>query len=155
MGSRRARKLMIYSDLGTPELVYKRAFYVTKEPLDLCYEKGLISLDQHKCGIRLRWLYTIRYGVPTVASNFPQEFLRSGRTRDPEWVAHQQEIYKFINEELYRCNALDTVMDTCVYNIFASFLLNPLLEKSQQEFTIFTYAMGKLEDLFEISERIH
>ena len=58
-------------DRGTPELAQKRLRGETTETLDLCLERGLITPQQHWCGIHLRWLYTLRYGAPGVRSIDP------------------------------------------------------------------------------------
>ena len=148
-------KFLSNCDIGTPELTYKRAFYATKEPLDLCFEKGLITLSQHQYGIKLRWLYTIRHGAPVISSNYPQEFFDSGIYRDPEWTAKQQTAYKYIIKELKKEGYMKIISDSCIYNIYPTFLLNPKSARALREFERFKYAMAKLENIFERSMKTH
>lgn len=73
-------------DCGTPELQFKRAHGETIEALDLCLEKGLITEEQHWCGIHLRWLYTLRYGAPSVrAIDLNHVSGMELETDDPDW----------------------------------------------------------------------
>lgn len=62
----RPRAHRLPADPGTPELRLKHALGLTREPLDHCLEKRLITADQHRAGVHFRWLYTLRYGLPTV-----------------------------------------------------------------------------------------
>lgn len=74
-------------DLGTPELIYKRAHNLTQEPLDACLERGFIDDNQHWSGIHFRWLYTLRYGTPDpTAIHLDQTFDHSQeKLDDPLW----------------------------------------------------------------------
>ncbi len=74
------------TDMGTPELQYKRAHGITDEAIDLCLQKNIISEEQHWCGLHLRWLYTLRYGAPSVSSTL-RTLYDSATTRpdDPAW----------------------------------------------------------------------
>lgn len=56
------------TDLGTPELIFKRAHGDTTEAIDLCLERGIITQAQHRAGLHLRWLYTLRYGAPNISA---------------------------------------------------------------------------------------
>lgn len=74
------------NDTGTPELVMKRLQGVTSETLDAMLERGVITQQQHWCGIHLRWLYTLRFGAPGVRAIDPMHF--GGvevKADDPEW----------------------------------------------------------------------
>ncbi|MBN8542779.1 MAG: hypothetical protein J0M34_00765 [Alphaproteobacteria bacterium] len=74
------------TDMGTPELQFKRAHGVTDEAIDLCLQKNIISEEQHWCGLHLRWLYTLRYGAPSISSTL--RTLYDGATirpDDPTW----------------------------------------------------------------------
>ncbi|MFZ4124960.1 MAG: hypothetical protein ACOYJ2_02660 [Rickettsiales bacterium] len=74
------------TDMGTPELQFKRAHGVTHEAIDICLQKNLISEQQHWCGLHLRWLYTLRYGAPSVSSTLRMLYdSHNIRPDDPEW----------------------------------------------------------------------
>jgi hypothetical protein len=152
---KRFSKIISNCDLGTPELIYKRAFYATKEPLDLCFEKGLITILQHQYGTRLRWLYTIRHGAPAISSNYPQEFLNSENYRNPEWIAKQQYAYRCIMKEVKKEGYMKIISDSCIYNIYPIFLLNPKSKMAQREFETFKYAMASLERILEETMKTH
>src|SRR5271154_1852352 len=90
----RPRSAQRGSDSGTPELVMKRLLGETAESLDLCLERGIITRQQHWCGIHLRWLYTLRYGAPGVRAVDPTHL---GGTEisldDPEWRSAREKEY--------------------------------------------------------------
>jgi hypothetical protein len=56
-------------DLGTEQLRAKRQYGITMEPLDYLHQRGLLTDRQHKTGLWLRWLYTLRHGAPTLQSS--------------------------------------------------------------------------------------
>ena len=56
------------NDYGTLELRNKRLLELTTEPLDLCFKKQLITIEEHEAGIRLRWLYTLKFGSPDISA---------------------------------------------------------------------------------------
>ena len=68
------------NDNGTPELQFKRALGVTREPIDLCLERNLITPDHHWCSLHLRWLYTLRYGAPAITTRYAD--------KDAQCLAH-------------------------------------------------------------------
>lgn len=73
-------------DMGTQELQFKRAYGVTEEAIDLCLQKKIISEEQHWCGLHLRWLYTLRYGAPSVSSTLrPLYDTPTTQPDDPVW----------------------------------------------------------------------
>ena len=81
-------------DLGTPELIMKRLMGETAEALDLCYERGIISKEQHWCGIHFRWLYTLRYGAPGVRAVDTTHFGGfEPKDDNSEWRAAREQEY--------------------------------------------------------------
>ncbi len=102
-------------DRGTPELVRKRTMALTKEALDLCLERNLITQEQHWCGIHLRWLYTLRYGAPTLRAVDPLHF--GGRElmqESPDW---RREREREFNEAIAAMGPLAwKALALCVYN---------------------------------------
>lgn len=110
-------------DTGTPELVMKRLRQETAEALDLCLERGIITLEQHWCGVHLRWLYTLRYGAPGMRALDPTHLGgRETKTDDQEWrIAREKEYHEAV-KELASCGLGAAVMDLCIHNVRAGFL---------------------------------
>lgn len=82
------------ADRGTPELQRKRRAGLTAEALDLCLERGIISPEQHWCGVHLRWLYTLRFGAPGVRAVDPRFFGGTEiRCEDAEWRGAREAEY--------------------------------------------------------------
>ncbi len=122
-----------------------------QEALDICLEKNLIPLIQHQYGLKLRWLHTIKHGLPNISSNFPIKYEPSSNPKDPKWIANQQEAYREITNHLKLNNSIKVVSDICIYNIYPSFITNPRAPRSAKEFNEFKLGMTFLE---EISEKI-
>lgn len=119
-----------HTDTGTPELVAKRASGVTQEPLDICLEKRLITADLHRCGLHLRWLYTLRYGAPTIrAIPLHHEHGSVTRTDDPTWRKERETDYKIAVATLNHYHAYEAVMRLCVFHDYPRFL-NPHLQQA-------------------------
>jgi len=111
------------SDSGTPELVMKRLLGETAETLDLCLERGILTSEQHWCGIHLRWLYTLRHGVPSVRAMDPTHF--GGieiKIDDQEWrIAREKEYHEAI-KKIGVGGYTPLIMGICVYNERPAFL---------------------------------
>lgn len=114
------------SDSGTPELIAKRACGVTVESLDLCFEKELITTEQHWCGVHFRWLFTLLFGAPTVKAIDPLHFGgKELKPENPEWKAARSREYLGAAKALEEKRLLKSVLDVCVYNHRPVFLLPP------------------------------
>ena len=90
---------------GRPKLYYD--FIQNKnsvaEPLDLCLQMELINFKQHRLALRLRWLYTISFGLPTVqAYNIGRIPGREMSKYDDITAYQRREEYKKITEILYK-----------------------------------------------------
>jgi len=110
-------------DIGTKELIEKRKLNLTVEPLDLCFPRGLINEQQHNAGIRLRWLYTLKFGAPTISSYSPDNIGgNSCKYEDSGWLHRRQNEYNIIIENLERKKARKTVVDICVFSRMPEFL---------------------------------
>lgn len=104
-------------DLGTPELNLKRALYQTAESLDLLREKGLISETQHWCGLHLRWLYTLRYGLPGItAIDTTRSAHCAVRESDPHWRQTREAEYNEAITILANKNLMKPALEYCVFN---------------------------------------
>lgn len=118
-------------DLGTPELLAKRDAGMTREPLDHCLDKKLISPRQHWCGLHLRWLYTLRYGAPGVrCSSYTIDAVSSARIDEPEWRLARECEYKEAITALQRAQCYEAVMGLCVFHDIPGFLNQRLLENA-------------------------
>lgn len=104
-------------DTGTPETVMKRLLGETSEALDLCLERDIINKEQHWCGIHLRWLYTLRNGVPSVKALDLTDCGGSElKTEDPQWKeAREQEYNEAINLLVKTGHAIP-IINLCIYN---------------------------------------
>lgn len=110
-------------DTGTPELVMKRLMGVTAEALDLCLERGIITNEQHWCGIHLRWLYTLRHGVPSVRAIDPTHLGgNESKMDDPEWREAREKEYHEAMKKLHRSKHAQLLLDICIYNHRPNFL---------------------------------
>ncbi len=107
-------------DTGTPETVMKRLLGVTTEALDLCLQRNIITEKQHWCGIHLRWLYTLRHGVPSVRATdlsyiggYEQ---KSSEYEDPLWRAAREKEYNTAVSLLNQSGYALLVINLCIYN---------------------------------------
>ncbi len=110
-------------DLGTQELIKKRAYQVTAEAIDLCLEKGLISIEQHWCALHLRWLYTLRYGVPSVKAIDPTHF--GGKTvpcDSAEWRREREKEYLDALQAIGSARRVKHILDICIFGYRPAFL---------------------------------
>lgn len=130
-------------DVGTPETVMKRLLGITTEALDLCLEKGIITKQQHWCGIHLRWLYTLRYGVPGVRTTnltyMESTGHKSSDYEDPLWRASREKEYNDAVNFLTKSGYSLLLINLCVYNEIPNF---------------FTISAGKPAICREIAEKI-
>lgn len=109
-------------DTGTPETVMKRLLGVTTEALDLCLEHGIITQKQHWCGIHLRWLYTLRHGVPSVRATDLSYIggceQKSSDYEDPLWRASREKEYNNAISTLTQSGHALLIINLCIYNEF-------------------------------------
>ena len=113
-------------DTGTPETVMKRLLGVTTEALDLCLEREIITKKQHWCGIHLRWLYTLRYGIPNVRATdlsfIGNHEYQSSESEDPLWRSAREKEYNAAIDMLTKSGHALLVMNLCIYNDRPKFL---------------------------------
>ena len=125
------------TDSGTPELQFKRALGVTREPLDLCFDRKLISTDQHWCGLHLRWLYTLRYGAPVLTTRYADKDTQCRVDEDKaEWRALREKEYHSAVIELQRAGHYEPIMRLCVFNETPAFLSATLRNRAWAEPTL-------------------
>ena len=125
----RPRARVIDSDPGTPELRMKHAVGATAEPIDLCLTRALITPDQHWCGLHLRWLYTLRYGAPSLTTRYADRMEGAAPTEDADiWRALREREYHEAIIALTQQRRYEPVMRLCVYNELPAFL-SPALQR--------------------------
>lgn len=123
------------TDKGTIELRKKRLLNLTDEPLDLCLKKGLISNEQHSAGIRLRWLYTLRYGAAGISAYCAEGKGRTTKYDNDKWMQQRQAEYNIYIAGLNKAGYRTVVMNICIFNQHPLFLLpvNNMLDKKDIE----------------------
>ncbi|MFW0777008.1 MAG: hypothetical protein ACN2B6_04740 [Rickettsiales bacterium] len=110
-------------DMGTPELIRKRAIGETAEALDLCLEREIISREQHWSGMHLRWLYTLRYGAPGARAIDPTHLGGTeNKLYDLEWRKEREQEYMEAIKILHEHNHAALLLSLCVYNERPPFL---------------------------------
>lgn len=109
-------------DPGTPEFRFKHAHGLTAEPIDLCLERQLISAPQHRSGLHLRWLYTLRYGAPSLTTRYVDAMGRGAIADDPAWRSLREREYREASRLLKTHHLYEPVMRLAVYNETPAFL---------------------------------
>lgn len=130
--SRRGRPRAISGvpDTGTPELKRKRASGLTVEPIDLCLEKGIIDEPQHRSGMHLRWLYTLRYGAPSLTTRYFLEEATSGATTCEQWRSAREQEYLLATRLLASRRLDQAILRLAVYNELPAFMSPALLQQA-------------------------
>ncbi len=122
------------TDHGTPETQHKRALGLTREPIDLCLERGLITQSQHWCGLHLRWLYTLRYSAPVVTTRYTDAAAATASEQhNPEWRSLREKEYRAAVALLQQAQRYEPVMRLCVYNEQPAFLHPHFLARAWDE----------------------
>lgn len=103
-------------DLGTVELQDKREKKLTKEPFDLIHEKDLITQEEYIAGNRLRYLYSLKYGISSVRAYNPRHFL------DINLKKIDLKHLEILNIELE--TALDLIKDNGSYKIITNICIH-------------------------------
>ncbi len=121
-------------DSGTAELVMKRLKGETTEALDLCLNRNLITQEQHWCGVHLRWLYTLRFGVPGIRAIDPTHLGGADiKTHDTLWASSREEEYQSALAHLSRGGHAALVMNICIFNERPAFLIPSAAHKHKTE----------------------
>ena len=121
-------------DCGTLELQAKRRLNITKEPLDLWLERGIISLALHRAGLHFRWLYTLRYGAPTVSAvNWEYYYGKNLSLENPEWQAAREMEFSAAVKALRGIKAHKPVINLVVFNINAAAFCNKIDKKTAKK----------------------
>lgn len=144
------------TDLGTAELRFKKAFDITTEAIDLCLKKDLITQEQHQSAIRLRWLYTLKFGSPDISAySLDGVGASCFRADDEAWLSARHYEYATALKELDLIRAKKIVMNISIFNMFPSFLQrrkldinSSVLKQNQTQLLKFQEGLDILCDLF-------
>lgn len=130
----RPRAPVVLQDSGTPELRLKHALGLTAEPIDLCLDRKLITNEQHWCGLHLRWLYTLRYGAPSVTTCYLDRQGPSPAAEETvQWRAQREEEYGAAIILLKSEQHYEAVMRLCVFNESPAFLNHSLQQRAWED----------------------
>ena len=145
-------------DYGTPELQQKRLRHETTETLDLCLQRGILSLTQHQCGIRLRWLHSLCYGTAA-----PQTIQLTDapcayqHTQHPQWRQEREQEYHDALERLEAQRLSRFVLNISVYDEKPLFLTTErylyssfLLDRAELEISWLQNGMDILAHLWRV-----
>ena len=134
---------------GRPKIYYdfsntSRKFQVI-EPLDLLLRDGIITLTQHRLALRLRWMFTLNFGLPTVQGyNMAKVKGRGISKYDEATLSDIRYKYKQIIDFLYSEDKLSTKA-----------LLNVVIHHRQpdKDLELITTGMKNLEIAFGIKKK--
>lgn len=113
----RPSTLRVAKDHGTPELAFKRAMGVTLEVVDACQQNGWLTDGQVRTALHFRWLYTLRFGAPTVqCTDMTGHARASPIDNDTQWRADRQREYRVSAGLLEARGLLDSVLRGVVFN---------------------------------------
>lgn len=104
------------NDLGTEQLQAKRRSNATIEVFDLLLQKSILSEDEHRAGMHLRWLFTLKNGAPNIsAARLDDCYGRDIRPESEDWRESREGEYDAALEALKGTRTMREVMDTAVY----------------------------------------
>lgn len=126
----------------------KRSFN-SSDPLDYCYEKGLISYEEHKAGIEFRKLHITKFGIKTITSNFPLQGYRCGKTLSDSEIMYRHSKYEKICRHLRKQKLLRVMLDICVYTVTPAFISAPGTFRATHEFENFSSGIGELKSVIK------
>lgn len=115
------------ADRGTDELRRKHAAGLTAEPIDACLARGIITNQHHRSGLHLRWLYTLRYGAPSLTSRYlAQQGQRASPVECEAWRQEREREFHTACSLLHTHRRYEPVMRLAVFNEWPAFM-NPQL----------------------------
>ncbi len=117
-------------DKGTKELQQKRESGLTQLPLDLCLSRGKISQREHDAASRLKWLYSLQYGVAAPSQVQWDREVRHIRERDQLWLAKRKKEYEQAVTVLEKCGVWYLVREVGIFGQYPAWLV-AILEKRE------------------------
>lgn len=155
-------------DLGTPELQNKRKHFTTLEPFDLCFKRNIINKKQHNAGMKLRWLYSIFFGIPNVSAHDIDHIAGRGQQKySNKWYEQRELEYNIAAQELKDMGCYQMLIDVCICQKPLPFMtkIMPKLKQSLEykydinynEVLKFREALDYLDDLWNstVNNRYH
>jgi len=146
----RPRTIRPEVDTGTPELRAKRRHQLTLEPVDVCLERRIITPEQHRCALHLRWLYTLRYGAPGISCrDLNRGIGRDIRLDDPTWRESRELEYHEATLRLHRRKRYEMVMNIAIYNQTPIFLIHQLREQAWENTALLHRLLAAQQEFVE------
>jgi hypothetical protein len=138
---------------GRPKIYYDCIHKVRKtaEPLDLCLQHGFLTIRQHRLALRLRWLYTLSFGLPTVqAYNFSKIPGREISKYDDDTLYERRQEYTRVTEYLYNSDraAAKLFLNVVIHHLKPKFLDSNLQNKMVEEIEKFLLSAKTLEEAY-------
>jgi len=126
------------------------------EPLDQCFERNLITKDQHEAGMKMRKLHDALFGVATVkAYNMAKVAGRSCCKTDEFRLQMQHREYLHLVRMLSKEKVWGILADVCIYQLPASFLsYSDDYEKRNKDLEVLRNGLEMLCDYFTKKRRI-
>ncbi|MFN7038976.1 MAG: hypothetical protein ACK4OM_05375 [Alphaproteobacteria bacterium] len=141
-------------DLGTIELQAKRKNNQTIEPLDAILHKKLINELEYEAGCKLRWLYSLKFGIPNIsAHNLGYISGKEENIIDLKWLSIKEKQFNQAVSLLISMNAYQIVSNICIFLKQPSFLNNlhqksNNIEKNFEDFNLFKTGLYHLSQFF-------
>lgn len=141
-GRGRPRNTRPAVDSGTPELVIRNRLGLTREPLDLCLEHGLLTAEMHQAAMRWRWLYSIKYGVSAPKQvRWMEESTPAALSRDDAWKSQRSLELTRLTNAISREAAYKMFTDAALFSRWPRFLiyytkhgrLTPMLTRDHED----------------------
>jgi hypothetical protein len=138
---------------GRPKIYYDcvRKITSTAEPIDICLQRGFITVKQHRLALRLRWLYTLNFGLPTVqAYNFSKIPGREISKYDDETFYEKRQEYIRVTEQLYKTDrsAAKLFLNIVIHHFKPKFLDSNLQNRVIKEVEMFILGAKTLEEAY-------
>ncbi len=144
---RRARKSPI-----TKELKEKHRLGLTLSPIDLCLRRGVIDKEHHLAANHLMFLHNARYGLNQLKCQISNCYTKDAFCNN--YIITEDDLKSIQTEYLYvmdlvkELGACDLVINTCIYDIFPTFLKEiRLSQKSFEERSLFVFALREVNIL--------
>jgi hypothetical protein len=136
-------------DAGTKELQIKRQQGITLEPVDWCWQRGLIDEEQHQCARKFAWLYRLRHGKPWVTAIDMSGLAGRGLNDDEMlWDAKKEQIYLRAVAALQREHKLTLLLNICVFALPPRYVHGERSVTALQEIESFCDGLDVLQKLW-------
>jgi hypothetical protein len=111
-------------NIATPELMAKHSAKQTMDALDMVLHKGLITEEQHKAGMHLRWLHNLRFGDLKVRAYNIDWLVQAGYAyiHNEKWMAARQTEYAIIINYLKHIGSYTNIANLCIYSLKPAFI---------------------------------